>query len=85
MGIHIKQYPTTGGAYIWSYPSSGNYRVTHLEVDAITGELAVEYDNIPDGNGLIPSGASAGNYTVTNLQVDTNGKLVVEYEDTPIE
>jgi len=37
------------------------------------------------GEDSIASSAPPGKYKVTNLYVDTNGRLTVEYDNTPVE
>lgn len=35
------------------------------------------------GEGSLGSSPPAGQYKITNIYVDTNGKFIVEYDDTP--
>jgi len=66
---------------IATIPSTGNYPVTNIYVDAATNTLVVQYDDSGNPQIGISSAPPGADYIVTNLYVDAGtGKLVTEYE-----
>ena len=76
------------GAIVQSSPPSNMCRVTNLYVDPADGNrLTVKYDDVLGGDEhIINSDPPTGKCRVTNLYVNpVDGKMVVDYDDLPVE
>ena len=74
------------GIAIPSVPPAADFHISNMYVNAVTGRVIVEYEDIPGRTSqLIASSPPAGHLRVTGIYVDAvTGRTIVKYDDTPV-